>query len=119
MEPSTPNLHVRLFTVQQNRFLSGDSVMPAPSKKDRLECRLSTEDKAAIEAAASLSNTSVSQFIVDAARARARVLLEEHHRIRLTEQGWHAVMAALDNPPAPNEKLKRAFESLDNGEFWE
>ncbi|EOV0678268.1 DUF1778 domain-containing protein [Cronobacter dublinensis] len=42
-----------------------------------------------------------------------------HHRIRLTEQGWHAVMAALDNPPAPNEKLKRAFESLDNGEFWE
>lgn len=119
MERSTHTLNVRVFTVQRNLLLSEASVMSASSKKERLEFRLSAEDKAAIEAAASLSGTSVSQFIVNAACGSARTLLDEHHRIRLTEQGWQGVMAALDNPPAPNENLKSAVESLNNSDFWE
>ncbi|EPO1792003.1 DUF1778 domain-containing protein [Cronobacter turicensis] len=119
MERSTHTLNVRLFTVQRNLLLSEAPAMSAPSKKERLEFRLSAEDKAAIEAAASLSGTSVLQFIVNAACGSARTLLDEHHRIRLTEQGWQAVMAALENPPVPNEKLTRAVENRDNGEFWE
>lgn len=119
MERLTSTLNVRFFTVQHSVLFTGEPVMSASSKKERLEFRLSAEDKAVIEAAASLSGTSVSQFIVDASRARARTLLDEHRRIQLTEQGWQDVMAALDNPPAPNENLKRAVENLNNGEFWE
>ncbi|WP_239667354.1 DUF1778 domain-containing protein [Franconibacter helveticus] len=112
-------LAVRNFTVQSPGATVRRMTMTAQPKRERLECRLSAEDKASIEAAASLTKVSVSQFIVDSACKRAQTLLEEHNRIKLTGQGWQAVMAALDNPPEPNEQLQRAFKRLDEDEIWE
>lgn len=119
MQQSGVILAVRDFTVQLKASPARRIIMASQSKKERLECRLSSDDKASIEAAASLEKVSVSQFIVDSACKRAQLLLEEHSRIKLTEQGWLAVIAALDNPPAPNEPLQRAFKRLDEDEIWE
>lgn len=93
--------------------------MSAQPKKERLEFRLSADDKVCIETAASLSKVSVSQFIVESARSRAQRLIEDHQRLKLTEQAWNSVIEALDNPPVPNEKLRRALARLEDDEIWQ
>ncbi|MDF3706579.1 type II toxin-antitoxin system TacA family antitoxin, partial [Enterobacter hormaechei] len=41
---------------------------------------------------------------------------EQHRRLVLNEASWIAVMDAIDNPPEPNERLKRAAKRLRNME---
>ena len=47
-------------------------------KSDRLEARVSPEQRARLEWAASLAGTSVSAFVVDAAVERAQELMAAH-----------------------------------------
>ena len=85
--------------------------MPA-LKKQRIDLRLSDDDKSMIEEAAAITNQSVTQFMLNSASERAAAVIEEHRRIVLNEDSWKSVMDALDTPPEPNEKLKRAARRL-------
>lgn len=85
-------------------------------KKQRIDLRLSPEDKSLIENAASLSNLTISQFMLASASERAAEVIEQHQRIVLNEASWKQVMDAISNPPAPNEKLKRAARRLQDME---
>ena len=71
-------------------------------KKQRIDLRLTDDDKSMIEEAAAISNQSVSQFMLNSASQRAAEVIEQHPR----------VMDALSNPPSPGEKLKRAAKRL-------
>jgi len=93
--------------------------MVAVAKTERLALRISPDVKSEIETAAQLSRVSVSQFIADSAMQRAETVINEHNRIKLTEQSWNAVMEALENPPAPNERLHRAAALSHEGSTWE
>ncbi|WP_312108997.1 type II toxin-antitoxin system TacA family antitoxin [Pantoea septica] len=92
--------------------------MSALAKKERLEFRVSSDMKAEIETAAQFSRVSVSQFIADAALQRAETVINEHSRINLTEESWQAVMHALDNPPAPTERFRRAVDRMKEDSTW-
>lgn len=85
-------------------------------KKQRIDLRLSPEDKSLIENAASISNLTISQFMLASASARAAEVIEQHQRIVLNEASWKRVMEAISNSPEPNEKLKQAARSLQNME---
>ncbi|MEO3991572.1 type II toxin-antitoxin system TacA family antitoxin [Pseudocitrobacter cyperus] len=85
--------------------------MPA-LKKQRIDLRLSDDDKSMIEEAAAITNQSVTQFMLNSASERAAAVIEEHRRIVLNEDSWKRVMDALDTPPELNEKLKRAARRL-------
>ena len=74
-------------------------------KKQRIDLRLTDDDKSMIEEAAAISNQSVSQFMLNSASQRAAEVI-------LTEESWTRVMDALSNPPSPGEKLKRAAKRL-------
>lgn len=89
--------------------------MPA-LKKQRIDLRLSDDDKSMIEEAAAITNQSVTQFMLNSASERAAAVIEEHRRIVLNEDSWKRVMDALDTPPEPNEKLKRAARRLSDME---
>lgn len=93
--------------------------MPSVAKNERLEFRVSADMKAEIETAAQISRVSVSQFIADSALARAETVISEHSRIKLNEASWNAVMDALENPPAPDERLRRAAALSRKDATWE
>lgn len=89
--------------------------MPA-LKKQRIDLRLTDEDKSMIEEAAAMTNQSLTQFMVTSASERAAEVIEQHRRLVLNEASWNQVMEAISNPPEPNDRLKKAVKSLQNRE---
>lgn len=78
--------------------------------------RLTDDDKSIIEEAAAMSNQSITQFMVSSASERAVKVIEQHRRLVLNEESRNLVMDAISNPPAPNDKLKRAANRLKSME---
>lgn len=83
-------------------------------KKKRIDLRLNEDDKSMIEEAAAMTNQSISQFMVSTASERAAEVINQHRRLILNEASWNLVMDAISNPPAPNDRLKRAAKRLQN-----
>ena len=81
-------------------------------KKQRIDLRLNEDDKHMIEEAAAMTNQSISQFMVSTASERAAEVIDQHRRLLLNEKSWNLVMDAITNPPAPNDRLKRAANRL-------
>ncbi len=81
---------------------------PADIRRERLEARVSHEQKALIQRAADLLGRSLSDFIVGSAQRAAEEVLREHEVMTLTARDSRAFVEALLNPPAPNEQLRAA-----------
>ncbi|WP_026036953.1 DUF1778 domain-containing protein [Salmonella enterica] len=77
-----------------------------------MDLRLNEDDKHMIEEAAAMTNQSISQFMVSTASERAAEVIDQHRRLLLNEESWNLVMDAITNPPAPNDRLKRAANRL-------
>ncbi len=89
--------------------------MPA-LKKQRIDLRLTDNDKTMIEEAAAITNQSVSQFMLNSASERAAEVIEQHRRVILDETSWTRVMDALSAPAAPVDALRRAAKRLQDME---
>jgi uncharacterized protein (DUF1778 family) len=74
----------------------------------RLALRVQPEDKAIIMRAVALAQTDMTTFILRTALKEARAVIDEHERVKLTERDSRLVMELLENPPAPNAKLRKA-----------
>ena len=85
-------------------------------KKQRIDLRLTDDDKSMIEEAAAMTNQTITQFMVASASERAAEVIEQHRRLILSEESWNLVMNASSNPPAPNDRLKRAAKRLQSME---
>ncbi|MGO2256743.1 MAG: DUF1778 domain-containing protein [Hafnia alvei] len=85
-------------------------------KKQRIDLRLTDEDKNAIEEAAAMSNQTITQFMLTSASERAAEVIEQHRRLILSDESWNLVMDAISTPPAPNDRLKRAAKRLQSME---
>lgn len=81
-------------------------------KKQRIDLRLTEDDKNMIEEAAAMTNQSISQFMVSTASERAAEVIDQHRRLVLSEASWNTVMDAISNPPASNDRLKQAAKRL-------
>lgn len=85
---------------------------PSPPKKEkrlkgeRLEARLTAEQKELLQQAAELEGTSLTQFVVSSAQEQARRLIEEHTRLQLGREDSQAFVESLLNPPQPNVRMK-------------
>lgn len=76
----------------------------SPARKERLDARVTREEKRIIEEAACLRGTSASDFLRMAAREAALNTIREHETLTLTENSRRVFVEALLNPPSPNEK---------------
>jgi len=85
-------------------------------KKQRIDLRLTDDDKSMIEEAAAITNQSITQFMLNSASERAAEVIERHRRVILNEASWTRVMEAISNPPVPTKKLKRAAKRLQEME---
>jgi len=80
---------------------------PEP-RTHRLEARIAPQALDLIKRAAEAKGSSLSDFVVAAARDAATRELEEQNIIRLTVQEQRQFVALLLDPPKPNKALKRA-----------
>lgn len=83
--------------------------MPTP-RTDRLDLRISTEAKQALQAAALVRQTSVSDFVLASALEAAQEALADRNRFGLKAEQWAAFHAALDAPPASSPRLKQLLQ---------
>ena len=81
---------------------------PDISRATRLEARLSPEQKAVLQQAATLSGRTLSDFVVASAQEAATRVIREHETIRLSRNEQIAFVTALLDPPAPGDRLRRA-----------
>ncbi len=76
----------------------------------RMHFRTKARIKATIQRAAALSGVDDSAFTMSAAYQSALAMIAAHERTFLIAADHEAFFAALDNPPAPTEKLQDAFK---------
>ena len=79
-----------------------------PPKLDRLEARITREQKRMIERAAGLRGTSVTDFVVVSAQQAAAEAIKDFEAMSLRGEAREAFVNALLNPPAPNAAARAA-----------
>ncbi len=80
----------------------------ARAKRDTtINLRLSESAKNLIDAAAAALGKTRTEFVVESAKQHAVDVLLDQRRFELDSGQWDAFMRALDNPPLPNEPLKK------------
>lgn len=82
------------------------------AKTSRFEFRVHPDVKARIEAAAEIVHESASDFARTAALARADEILRRQEVTMVPAEFFDQLMASLDEPPEPNERLTRAARGL-------
>lgn len=126
--PGVPGLsslenQVRLQYSQIDRFLAiayafnkYTSRVPMPraaiDDNKRMNLRLRPEQKATLMRAAALRHTDLTDFVLQPALREAKAVIEESERIVLSERDSLSVLNLLENPPAPNAKLRAAIAAL-------
>jgi uncharacterized protein (DUF1778 family) len=78
----------------------------------RMNLRVSLEVKAKLVRAAALSNTDLTNFITQTALREAEAVIEAAEVIKLSERDYVRVLDLLENPPAPNAKLRAAIAAM-------
>ena len=78
----------------------------------RLSLRIRARDKAVLMRAVALENTDLTDFVIRSALQVAKTVIEQAERLPLSERDSLRVLAALEQPPAPNDRLLRAAEAL-------
>ncbi len=76
---------------------------------ERLGFRVDAPTKQLIERAAQLERRKLTDFCMTALTEAARQTIAAHETLTLSDQDRAVFFDALTNPPAPNERLKRAF----------
>ena len=84
--------------------------MKAALRKERLEARVSRDQKKLFEKAARLQGRTVTDFVVTSAQEAATRILQEHEVIALSTRDREAFVAALLNPPLLRGRLANALE---------
>src|SRR5256885_12604043 len=86
------------------------------TRGERLDARVTREEKEMIETAASLSGTSASDFIRMATRQAALNTIREHEVLTLNEEAKRVFVEALLNPPEPNARAMAAAQRFERGD---
>ena len=77
-------------------------------KMERLEARVSKDQKDLLQKAAQLEGTSLTEFIVRAAQDAANRALERTETLKLTARDRETFVNALIAPPPPAPRLREA-----------
>src|SRR5512146_2196833 len=77
---------------------------------ERLEARVSHEQKRFLQRAAAIQGVTLTDFLIGSAQSVARKTIAEHEVIKLTTEESRRFFKALMHPPAPTRALLRAAE---------
>ena len=74
----------------------------------RLALRVRAEDKATLMRAVAIEHTDMTDFILRHALDAARKVIEQAESVSLSARDSLRVLDALENPPAPGDRLLQA-----------
>ena len=80
----------------------------AAYKIERLEARVSAQEKALFTKAAAIQGRTLSEFVVSTLHDASSRVIESYEIMRLTEQDRKTFIDALLNTPEPSKNLKAA-----------
>ncbi len=80
------------------------------TRTEKLDLRLTSRAKRALQAAAAAAHRSVSEFVLESALARADEALADRRNFGLNAPQWKAFLAALDAPARPLPHLGRLLK---------
>lgn len=88
--------------------------MPRIAVEDnsRMSLRIRPEEKTLLLRAVALQHTDLTDFVLQHALRAARNVIEKAEQVKLSERDSLRVLDLLENPPAPNAKLKAAAQRL-------
>ncbi|AGY59076.1 DUF1778 domain-containing protein [Gloeobacter kilaueensis] len=78
----------------------------------RMSFRVRPEQKAILMRAAAIKKTGLTDFVLQNALQAAERVIEAAERVQLSERDSLRVLDLLENPPAPNAKLRAAAAAL-------
>jgi uncharacterized protein (DUF1778 family) len=76
------------------------------TRAERLEARVTAEQKSLIERAAALQGRTVTDFVLTSVQDAARRAIEQHSRLELSVRDSEAFVDALLNPRPVNDRLR-------------
>lgn len=79
---------------------------PSRARAERLEARVTAEQKTLIERAAALQGRTVTDFVLTSVQDAARRAIEEHQQLELSVRDSEAFVDALLNPKPVNGRLR-------------
>jgi len=82
----------------------------ARAKSERLEVRVSPEQKEFFLKGAALRGSTLSEFVVNALQEAAMRTVKEFEMLELSARGREVFVNTLLNPPMPNSKLRDAAD---------
>src|ERR1035437_8237898 len=91
-----------------------DHAMPRRAVEDhrRMSLRIRAEDKALLLRAAALNHTDLTDFVIRHAVRAAKAVIEEADHVQRSARDSLRVLDLLENPPAPNARLRAAARAL-------
>jgi uncharacterized protein (DUF1778 family) len=99
--------------MKNRRVTMSEAAAPVerPAERNRrdaiINLRVPRQIRDLFDAAANVLGKTRTEFVVDSARKCAIDVLLDQRFFELNEKEWTVFAAILDNPPKPNEKLKR------------
>ena len=81
-------------------------------QNERMNLRLPAATKAKLVRAAGIRHTDLTSFVLEPALREAEAVIAEAEHIRLSSRDQAAILALLENPPAPNARLRAAAAAL-------
>jgi len=76
-------------------------------KSERIDIRTTPKVKRLLQEAATASNKTVTEFLLDSALTQAAEVLADRRLFLLDDKQWQEFMDALDAPPRPMPRMER------------
>lgn len=83
--------------------------MAVALETEKIDLRTNITQKRILERAAELKHIPLSSYVLNSSLRQAQLDLAENETIMLSNRDRDTVMEILENPPDPNEALKRLF----------
>ena len=84
--------------------------MNATQERERITARVSSAIAETLNEAVELAGTTMNNFVVQAALREAQRVIDREKAIYVSRNDAAMLLDLLENPPAPNAALTRAFE---------
>jgi uncharacterized protein (DUF1778 family) len=85
---------------------AGSRASRGRARAERLETRVTAEQKSLIERAAALQGRTLTDFVLTSLQDAARRAIEEHQQLELSVRDSEAFVDALLNPKPVNDRLR-------------
>lgn len=86
--------------------------LKAASRRDTLNLRIKPEERGLIDRAATLTGKNRTDFVLEAARRAAEEALLDRTVFTVSPDAYAVFLARLDEPPKPNDRLRRTMQAV-------